>query len=208
MVVAFLLLLVGSAPTLVSAQTAACNAVIEGPTVVPSNPVVSSRGDYTITVVRSRSQECPLLTSSFVTIEFPEGTDTSTVTTGTMNGTRIGFSERSGRTLRFVSPISVATGGTITIVLSGVTNPAVAGPRALTLSVAGPSASLNITLRSREYLITLSPCNSPEQFIGVGLSISTACSARAGLELTTSPECARLAICSLTSPAEAKDRSD
>ena len=114
------------------------NYTVPWTSVVLSNPAQSAVSNYTLTAfnpagpVGSAATVTPTCCSYIpgtagdsVIIIFPTGTNASTFTSGTFNGSPISGQVVTATSIRFIAPASVNKGTSFQVVLNGITNPSV-----------------------------------------------------------------------------------
>ncbi len=106
-------------------------------TVTPQSNLVGVTTTYTIQTSVPVLDGCDITTSTVFTLVFPGVTDVSGVPVGggTFNGQPIvQWVQASGNVLKFQSPVAVANGASIMLVLANVVNDSTSGQKYLTMS--------------------------------------------------------------------------
>jgi cysteine-rich repeat protein len=127
-------------------------------TAAVSNQFTGSLSNYTID---TSLPGCDLVLSSTITITFPDDTDTSTITGGTLNGTAIASMTKSAQTVTITPPARIDSPNSITIVLTAVTNPTVPGSKVLQMAASGMFSGSVSNTASSAYTIVLPPTATP-----------------------------------------------
>jgi hypothetical protein len=92
--------------------------------IITISPILQAAGQpssYTLATRVPDLPGCDVTTQTVLVVDFPPGTDATTVTGGTVNGSAIRFESTSAQTLVFKSPVAVAYDKPIVIVLHGIT---------------------------------------------------------------------------------------
>jgi len=91
--------------------------------IITISPILQAAGQpssYTLATRVPDLPGCDVTTQTVLVVDFPPGTDATTVTGGTVNGSAIRFESTSAQTLVFKSPVAVAYDKPIVIVLHGI----------------------------------------------------------------------------------------
>jgi cysteine-rich repeat protein len=121
-----------------------------------SNDTTGSLSTYTIDTAVPTLDGCDLTTSTIVTITFPDDTQTTTISSGMLNGSALTFDSKSGATAVFHAPAAVQNGASVSIILNGVTNATIAGSNTTLTIQAQNTATGNIaTTTSSPYTLVL-----------------------------------------------------
>lgn len=131
-------------------------------TVTQSSAVGGNSSNYTITGRTPNIVGCNMTISTQATVTFPAGTDVTTITSGTLNGSAITFTSRSGSVVTFNAPRTVNRNANARVVLNGVRNPA-AGSYTLAMGATGTGGGGGInTTSSPSYTLTAAtPTRTP-----------------------------------------------
>ncbi|MCX8071016.1 MAG: hypothetical protein N3C12_01005 [Candidatus Binatia bacterium] len=106
-------------------------------TVSPQSNLVSAVTNYTISTFVPTLDGCDITTGTIFKLTFPGTTDVSGVPAagGTLNGQPITvWPQATGNSLHFQSPIAVANGAGITLILNGIVNDSTPGQKYLSMS--------------------------------------------------------------------------
>jgi cysteine-rich repeat protein len=142
-----------AAPRWATAQI--CSQMWDPITVSPSSVMVGTLSNYAISTHVPNSAGCAMNTLTVISITLPADTLADTITTGTLNGSPISFLTKNAQAVSFASPVAVAIGGAVTIVLNGVTNPTMSGGVTLSMSALPTALGAIPATTSATYVISL-----------------------------------------------------
>lgn len=150
--------------------------VTTGTSVTLSNSQGCSSSTYTFTQTNANCTGGPSCNQSninagaAVSVIFPAGTDISAVTSGTWNGTAIASFSKSGTTLSFTAPTSVAKNTSFTYVINSVVNPSAAsGTGNIETGVinnSGGTTTFRYNLSTTSCPVIINPIPASEIFFG------------------------------------------
>lgn len=114
------------------------------PSLTLCNDLRCAKSGYTLTQTIPANAYAKVPNGKIFTITFPAGTDATSWSSGTYNGTAInmGTATKAATTITFLTPVSVNSGATFNIVLYGIQNGVVSGGNATT-SVPNVSGGIN-----------------------------------------------------------------
>lgn len=99
-----------------------------------SRTSLGEASDYTISTRLPALDGCGLTPSTLITIDFPDDTNTESITGGSLNRVDVFFENQIAHSIAFRSPVALDKDQVVVIVLKGVTNPTTGGSKTLLLS--------------------------------------------------------------------------
>lgn len=145
-----------------------------------SNNCPSVTSNYTLSAINPTSTGSSTANSYVpvgrtVTVTFPGGFTLTTITGGTLNNNAIGTITKTATTVSFATPVAIAKGAAITIVLNGIINNTASGNYQLSMTIGNATTGLNIFNAAVNSLFAISPNATINLTSSVGSNAQSVC---------------------------------
>jgi hypothetical protein len=176
----FLILAMVLIPTIIFGQ--ATNYAGSWTSVAPSNSCRSVTGvTYTLSATNpggcggAATANCYVNSGAAITVTWPAGFGLAGVNSGTLNGTAITGITTTATTVSFPSPVAIAKGATITIVLNNVTNHGTAANYQLSMTIVNATGGNNTFAAgtTSQFAITIAPTSAPTSTAATNLNCTS-----------------------------------